>query len=247
MTSANTINETRCLNCNAIVNGNFCSNCGQRKEVSKLTWNSLVYELLHFFSHIEKSFINTSFKLLIRPEIVIGEYLKGKRIKYFKPLSLFLIWVTIHLLIYQFTVSIMGYKNLRTDVEVGTYIVKHTALFGLLLFPILSIALWLIVARSKLNYIETFIVILYSFAAVEILISLQIMIKGLLFRANFLTNNFPLQVKIVSVIWALYCFTMLFRHQKIKFLIPRILVCLVIGILVNTKLTPIVANLIFKY
>ncbi len=29
----------------------------------------------HFFSHIEKGFLNTSFKLLTKSDIVIGEYL----------------------------------------------------------------------------------------------------------------------------------------------------------------------------
>ncbi len=90
-----------CLNCGALINENFCPKCGQKKGVEKLTWRSFILEIFHFFIHIERGFLNTTWQLLIRPGKVIGEYLAGKRKKYFKPLSLYLIWVTFHLLAYQ--------------------------------------------------------------------------------------------------------------------------------------------------
>ncbi|WP_121357286.1 DUF3667 domain-containing protein [Flavisolibacter nicotianae] len=242
-----------CLNCGSIITENYCPKCGQKKEVQRLTWQSLILEVFHFFSHIDKGFIFTSYKLLIRPDKVIGEYLEGKRKKYFKPASLYLIWVAMHLLVFQLIPEWMHYKNQRTGnllwVRGGEYqvfIVNHASAFGLLLLPILSFFLWLIVSRLKLNYIENFITILYSLAAIEMLICFQIVFVGLLLRINFLTNAFLIQVQVVAFLWTFYCFVLFFRKKRIKILIPRILLALLIGIVVNNKVTELLAELILK-
>lgn len=235
-----------CLNCGALVVENFCPKCGQKKEVERLTWRSLAGELFHFLTHIEKGFLNTSWRLLIWPDRVIGEYLSGKRKKYFKPVSLYLIWVAIHLLAYQFVTEWMHYENLRTSRETQTFIVKHSNMFGLLLMPILSFVLWLIVTRPKLNYIESFAAIVYTFAAVEILIFFQIVIVGLLLNENFLTDRFLMQIQAVTSIWTFYCCAFFLRNAGIRYLIPRILLALLVGILINEKLPALVAEIILK-
>src|SRR5688572_18590531 len=102
-----------CLNCGTFITENFCPKCGQKKEVGTLTWHSLIHEIFHFFSHIEKGFLYTSYRLLIRPDKVIGEYIEGKRKKYFKPIALYLIWVAIHLLSSELISDWMRYENLR--------------------------------------------------------------------------------------------------------------------------------------
>ena len=103
-----------CLNCGTVITDKFCPHCGQKKEVKKLTWHSLVHEIAHFFSHIEKGFLRTSYQLIIHPGNVIREYLDGKRIQYQKPVSLFLIWVTIQILTFNSLVNWMGFENYRT-------------------------------------------------------------------------------------------------------------------------------------
>lgn len=242
-----------CLNCGSTITGNFCPNCGQKKEVKRLTWHSLIVEVFHFFSHIEKGFFFTSYKLLIRPDKVIGEYLEGKRKKYTKPVSLYLIWVAIHLLAFQLIRDWMNYENLRTGHllwvkggEQQLFVVKHSNVFGLLLLPVLSFLLWLFVARPKLNYIESLVATLYSLAAIELLIFFQIVLAGLLLGTNFLTNAFLLQVQVVAFSWTFYCSTMLFRKKGIKFLIPRIVLVLLFALLVNDMVTALLAKLILK-
>jgi len=243
-----------CLNCGSTVTKNYCSNCGQKKEVQRLTWQSLILEVFHFFSHIEKGFFFTSYKLLIRPDLVIGEYLEGKRKKYFKPVSLYLIWVALHLLAFQLIPEWMHYENLRIGnllwVKGGehqVFVVKHASAFGLLLLPILSFFLWLIVSRPKLNYIESLVAILYSLAAIEMLIFFQIVFIGLLFRINFLTNAFLIQVQVVAFLWTFYCSVMFFRKKRIKLLILRIVLALLIGTVVDNKVTELLAELVLKF
>ena len=241
-----------CLNCGNTITMNFCPYCGQKKGVGKLTWHSFVLEIFHFFSHIEKGFLNTSYQVIVRPGKVIREYLEGKRKKYFKPLSLYLIWFSVHLVTFNLLIQRMHYENLRTTNflfpggDVGTFIVRHNNIFGLLLLPILSLVLWLIVSRPGMNYIETLALVFYAFAAFEILIVFQILITGLLFRTNFLTNAFLIQVQAVTFAWSCFCCISFFKAKKIKFLIPRILLALILGMILNQKVTLLIANLILK-
>ncbi|MFI5131533.1 MAG: DUF3667 domain-containing protein [Chitinophagales bacterium] len=244
--------STKCLNCGNSINKNFCSNCGQKKEVGKLTWHSLVTEIFHFFSHIEKGFLNTSFQLIIRPRKVISEYLAGKRKKYFKPLSLYLVWFSLHLITFNLLTHWMHYENHRTSNflfaggEVGTFIVRHNNIFGLLLLPILSFAVWLIVSRPKMNYVETLALSIYQFAAFEILIFFQILATGLLFKTNFLTNRFLIQIQIVSIVWSFFCSIAFFKPKKIKFLIPRILLAIILASILFLKISALIGELILK-
>jgi hypothetical protein len=241
-----------CLNCGTRITENYCPKCGQKKEVERLTWRTVVGEIFHFFSHIERGFLYTSYRLLIRPDKVIGEYLEGKRKKYFKPIALYLIWVAIHLLAYELTTDLMHYENLRTGGfllqagETQAFIVKNSKLFGLLQLPVLSFFVWLIVSRPKLNFIETLVALIYVFAAIEILVFFQLIIIGLLFRTNFLTNAFLIQVQVVSSIWTFYCFVLFFRTKKIRLLAARILLALVIAFLFNSEVTELIAELILK-
>jgi hypothetical protein len=241
-----------CLNCGTPITENYCPKCGQKKEVERLTWHTVVEEIVHFFSHIEKGFLYTSYRLLIRPDKVIGEYLEGKRKKYFKPIALYLIWVAIHLLANQLVTDLMHYENLRTggfllqEGETQAFIVKNSKLFGLLQLPVLSFFVWLIVSRPKLNFIETLVALIYVFAAIEILVFFQIIIIGLLFRTNFLTNAFLIQVQVVSSIWTFYCFVLFFKTKKIQLLVLRILLALVVAFLFNGEVTELIAEMILK-
>lgn len=244
--------STKCLNCGNSISMNFCPCCGQKKDVVKLTWHSLVLEIFHFFSHIEKGFLNTSYQIIIHPGKVVNEYLEGKRKKYFKPIGLYLIWFSFHLITFNLLIQWMHYENHRTTNflfaggDVGTFIVRHNNIFGLLLLPVLSLFLWLIVPKSKMNYVESLALVIYALAACEILIFFQILITGLLFKTNFLTNGFLIQIQIVNFAWSFFCFITFLKPKKIKFLIPRILLGLILGIIVYQKLTVLIANLVLK-
>jgi Protein of unknown function (DUF3667) len=237
---------TICLNCGAEIQHQFCPYCGQKKDVEKLDWHSFVHEITHFFTHIEKGFLNTSFQLLIRPGRVIKEYLEGKRKKYHKPVSFFLIWAAIRLITYSAVNGLMHYENLRKFKEEQAYLVHYNQFFGLLLIPIEALFIWIIVSRRKLNYFETLIVIIYGSAIVEMLIALQILIVGLLLQINFLTNSFVIQVQLVYLIWSCYCMIDLFKKDKIKFLFPKVLFSLIISFLLYQELSTLIIDFILS-
>lgn len=237
--------STTCLNCGAEIQHQFCPHCGQKKDVEKINWHCIVHETAHFFTHIEKGFLNTSFQLLIRPGRVIREYLEGKRKKYHKPVSFFLIWAAIRLITYSAVSGLMDYENLRTFKEEQAYLVKYNQLFGLLLIPIEALFIWIIVSRRKLNYFETLIAILFGSAVIEMLIALQIFLVGLVLQRNFLINSFVIQVQLVYLVWSCYCMMDLFKTKKIKLLFPRVLLALVISFLLYQELCSLIIRFFF--
>lgn len=95
---------TKCKNCGAIVDANYCSNCGQKRPTDKD--NSILHlleEAFHFITHFEGSFITTFRTVLFHPSKLTIDYCKGIRKKYFKPISFFLFIVVLYLVFPLFT------------------------------------------------------------------------------------------------------------------------------------------------
>ncbi len=86
----NGANSNQCVNCNAEVNGNYCSNCGLKRITSADK------TLSHFFNELISSlfFANgklfVSFKMMLfKPGELTRAYISGNRKKYIAPLQLF--------------------------------------------------------------------------------------------------------------------------------------------------------------
>ena len=80
-----------CLNCGEMINGSFCSNCGQR-AVDNLdrSMKRLVGEFFGNIFFLDNRFF-LSFRYLIRkPGLMTKEFLDGKRKKFISPVTLFL-------------------------------------------------------------------------------------------------------------------------------------------------------------
>jgi len=242
-----------CLNCGTEISDQFCPHCGQKKDVKRLTWHSLVHEVVHFFSHIEEGFIKTSVQLVYRPGSTIREYLEGKRKTYYKPVALYLVWVTIFLITRSLVSRWMHYENISVgnilffDHETGNYFVQHRNIFELLLLPIMALFVWLIITRPKMNYIETLVLGIYIFSVIGMLNTLQIIINGLLLRINFMTSMFETQILIVNLSWGFFCLMDFYKKERKSFLPFRILATFFIAIIVYYKLGAIIVNFILGF
>jgi len=241
------------LNCGIEISDQFCPHCGQKKEVKRLTWHSLVHEFAHFFSHIEEGFIKTSVQLVYRPGRTIREYLEGKRKTYYKPVALYLVWVTIFLITRNLIIGWMHYEAQSVDnflffnKETGSYFVEHRNIFELLLLPIIALFALLIITRPKMNYVETLVLGIYVFSVIQMFNTLQIIINGLLLRINFFTNMFELQVLVVNLSWGFFCFMDFYKKERKSFLPFRILATFFISIIVFYKLGSVIVNLILGF
>ena len=88
-----------CQNCGKDFVGKYCSHCGEkiyRDEDKKIS--HFFHETIHFITHLDSKFFKTGWVILSQPGRLSKDYCEGKRKKYYKPVSFFLICIILYLL-----------------------------------------------------------------------------------------------------------------------------------------------------
>ena len=94
--------ETVCKNCGETYTGNYCNRCGQDKNTARLRFSNILQNALNGFSSMDRGFGLTLLELIFRPGYLIYDYLKGKRIRYFRPFQMLFILSAVYILWAQF-------------------------------------------------------------------------------------------------------------------------------------------------
>lgn len=82
--------EPTCANCDSVIDGNFCKQCGQKVIEHKQTVWHLVMHFVSDIIHYDGRFIRTLKLLLTKPGFLSSEYKNGIRQKYVEPFRLYL-------------------------------------------------------------------------------------------------------------------------------------------------------------
>lgn len=227
--------QQNCLNCGAVLSENYCARCGQKSTVKRLSWHSLAEEVFHFFTHIEKGFLKTTFELIVHPGKVSKNYLDGKRKIYHKPVSFFIIWVAIYLVIYNLGVAITPYSSTTTgalfsfDAASTIVLNKYRTIIEILIIPVIAFIDWLIVAKTRLYYIEILSVFFYITSFYYMLLVVQVLCF-LLMNLNFRSDFFNIISPIAYICWAAYAAYDFFRIYAIRFLVVRLILAIAVGV-----------------
>lgn len=159
--------EVTCKNCNQIYAGNFCNNCGQQSDTHRLNLHFIWHDIQHAFFHFDKGVLYTAKELFTRPGDSIREFVEGKRVKHFKPISLVIILATLYgVLRHLFHFSVLDKKAVSKfqGVEyesLNEWISHHYYLIILLSIPMFSIASYLVFRKQGYNFIEHFVLNTY--------------------------------------------------------------------------------------
>jgi len=227
--------STTCLNCNAPVDENYCSRCGQKVEVKRLSWHILGEEIFHFFTHIEKGFLKTTIQLVTHPGRLCKNYLDGKRKAYHKPVSFLLIWITIYLFTWYISGHFTHFENSNTSTLVTwdsptlALLQKYRSLIDILILPGTALINWLIIGRPKLNYVEVLCVTFYLFSFTFIFHITHIIIASLL-GINYKNNIGEYIAVAFLAIWGFYACYDFYKQYKISFLIPKLIIWVIAAI-----------------
>jgi len=239
---------TTCLNCGTIVADKYCPHCGQKATVNRISWHHLVEEALHFFTHLEHGFLATTGLLITRPGLLSKNYLDGKRKSYHKPISFFLIWITIYLLVYHFVNKFSHHQDMNTeslfsnDARVTAVFTKYRSLIELLILPVLTFISWIILARPRLNYFELLSSSFYGSSMLFIILSIQFIV-AFIFNINFHTNIFDTITAIIYTCWSFYAGYDLFKRYNVSWLVPRLLLAMILGGTAYMFLSRVIVNL----
>jgi hypothetical protein len=168
--------KMNCKNCGHRVEGNFCSHCGQKSNISRINFPNFINEVSESFFQIDKGFFYTLRELSVRPGKSINEFLNGKRKSHFKPVAYLLTLSTVYFLTTQITNQntlivdvttgwMKGVTLQDSDVElpeVATWVLKNYAYLTLLLLPVFSLASYLSFFKFDKTYLEHLIVNSYT-------------------------------------------------------------------------------------
>lgn len=92
-----------CKNCEKPLHEkvNYCDNCGAQVIRERIVFKKLIAELWDNAFGLDNKYFTTIKLLILRPQIILGEYLDGTRRKYIKPFAFFAIAATLSLLVFN--------------------------------------------------------------------------------------------------------------------------------------------------
>ncbi len=189
--------QNDCLNCEIQLNGNqkFCSNCGQKTAIHRLSFHEFSHDVIHHITHADKSIFTLLQYLILKPGIIAREYVAGKRQKYFKPLNFFFIVAGI---VVFMTSSLykpddsrskqmeMGAQHIKDPVKkqqlldiaarnkkVNMIAGKYSNVINMIATPFLTLLFWLFY-RIRYNYFECLIANMYFVGFIMLVYALLI-------------------------------------------------------------------------
>ena len=101
-----------CLNCRTEILGKYCHNCGQEKISKRMSVKSLFHDFIHSTFHWESTLIFTIKELFVSPGKFIKNFISGKRKPYTKPVSFFILIVTVFVILFHlFSDNFIAFVN----------------------------------------------------------------------------------------------------------------------------------------
>jgi hypothetical protein len=97
--------ETDCLNCGAIVENKFCSNCGQENIEVRENFFHLSFHFVSDYFHFDSKFFRSLIPLFAKPGFLTKQYWEGKRVNYIHPLRLYFFAIIVAVLCTNFFYS----------------------------------------------------------------------------------------------------------------------------------------------
>lgn len=86
-----------CVNCNIEFDGQFCPNCGEKKNIDKITFHSIITSLFSGLLDMDRGILFNLKNLTLHPKRTIINYINGKRRYILNPVSYAIITISIYL------------------------------------------------------------------------------------------------------------------------------------------------------
>jgi len=157
-----------CKNCGTILQGKYCSDCGQKMITERLTLKKINHDVFAIVLDVEKGFLHTIKMLFVAPSTVVKDYISGKTVRYYHPLRYLILLVTFSVAL-NLTLglydrqqteiqSLMGVSQsdrvLQKQQEMQQEMKKYMNIIPLFLVPFASLASYWLFRRKGWNYAE---------------------------------------------------------------------------------------------
>ncbi|HAA16396.1 MAG TPA: hypothetical protein DCE41_33705 [Cytophagales bacterium] len=89
----------KCLNCQYEHEEKFCPNCGQKADIPKITFESVILSGITTLTSMDQGFFFNFRELFLRPKALVKDYLNGRRKSILNPVSYLILCTTVYLII----------------------------------------------------------------------------------------------------------------------------------------------------
>ncbi|KUJ52058.1 DUF3667 domain-containing protein [Chryseobacterium sp. JAH] len=146
-----------CKNCGNLFDGNYCNQCGQSAKTKRINYEFLWEDIQHGLLHYDKGIGYSLKKLFEKPGYVISDYIEGKRVNHFRPISMVIIVATIYALIYH--LLDLNHRS-AIDESSGAVLEKifeHYYWFVVATIPVYTFTTYLMFKKTGYNFYEIII------------------------------------------------------------------------------------------
>ena len=158
-----------CKNCSQIFKGHYCNNCGQTADTNRLDFHYLRHQFKHGLLHFDDGILYSGIELFTRPGHSIREFIEGKRIKHFQPISLVIVLATLYGFLYHYFHIVLIDNSTKSDneskidfLQFNDWIGTHYAWVTLLTIPLYTIGTSIAFRKQRYNEEEYFILNCYN-------------------------------------------------------------------------------------
>jgi hypothetical protein len=161
-----------CKNCHQTYKGHYCSNCGQTAETHPINLHFVWHDIQHGLLHFDNGIPYTAKQLFTRPGHSIREFIEGKRVKHFKPISLVMLLATAYVaLTHLLHIDLIAkadttaISDIHYDIgKIGDWLQSHFAWITLAFIPIHTFGTSIIFRKQGYNFFEYFVLNTYKAA-----------------------------------------------------------------------------------
>jgi Protein of unknown function (DUF3667) len=118
-----------CRSCNRRVDGSYCSHCGEKvMNPSEKSLGTFMTTFFHEITSLDGKFLKTLLLMLRRPGEVSYAYMNGKRVPFYKPVSMFFVANLLYFLfpaVNSLNPSLYVQMNMLPHSEIATSMVQH--------------------------------------------------------------------------------------------------------------------------
>jgi hypothetical protein len=210
--------KMHCKNCGHTIDGNYCSQCGQKSDVSRITFAAIAQEISESIFQVNRGLFFTIKELFLRPGQSIDDFLHGKRKNHFKPIAYVLTLSTLYFLVTKLTGQntylddfIAGLRSGVSETTSGfelldivTWLAQNYAYAALLLLPVFSLASYLAFFGFGKNYLEH--IVLNSYVTGQQAIFYAVFAIGGKLIDYYILELFPFMFSIGYAYWVFWQF-----------------------------------------
>ncbi|RZJ75627.1 MAG: DUF3667 domain-containing protein [Flavobacterium sp.] len=232
---------TTCKNCGNVFEGNYCNNCGQPAKTHSIGASFIAHDLQHGLFHYDMGLLYSARELFKRPGHTTREYIEGKRVRHYKPISMLIVVASLYGLLYH-ALHIDVFEGQKSDMldysQLNDWIAHHYSMITLLLLPVMSLTSFVIFKKQGYNFTEHFI--LNSFYSTQKL-WIRIITLPILY---FISAGKPIVMQcllIVDLLLMFWCYSEFFVNiSRLK-----VLALSVAATLINLFLVLVITTLLF--